>query len=155
MYLPVPYDIYEKIGSFADIDTRRFMNLLPRKISKERIFNLESLMAKKLANQYHSIKNKFISTLFVLSNNHVLWLKYDYRRDTTTIIDMNNYKRFTLNEDENCFHCITRDIIGNQYKIFKWFDKRPKMIAGSRFLARATECCFPAHIIKYAGMRPP
>jgi hypothetical protein len=92
MHLPtLPYDILEKIASFADIDTRRYMGFKPNPLSPIIQQNMEKLIRKKyLSRYYHCDSNKIktISTAILISRNptmesKVCYIAYDIETDTT------------------------------------------------------------------------
>lgn len=68
MYFPVPFDIYERIAWFCDIDTRRAMGFLPRKLPPTVVSDMNVRLRQR-----HAVVNRvniFSSNMFVI--NHAI-----------------------------------------------------------------------------------
>ena len=74
----LPFDLLEKIANVADIDTRRHMGFLPRKLCTQRLEAMEYKIRRRLAMQYRSLGTLIFCCYTILPVNNVLIYMFYY-----------------------------------------------------------------------------
>lgn len=83
-------DVLEKIADFSDIDSRRFMGYKPKKINKNILTNMNTLIKNKY-NSIYTIYDGEIVSIFrnaELNNGTGKYLAYNYHHNCVNIIHM-------------------------------------------------------------------
>lgn len=76
----IPFDIVAHIGSYADIDTRRYMGLPPRRISKTVLKDAQAMLDQVTRKQV--VLNQNHLTVFAGSHKRIHMMMYDFKKST-------------------------------------------------------------------------
>jgi hypothetical protein len=102
------YDIIEKIADMVDIDTRRNMGFLPRKLSHERLNHVKQLYERHVSSQrqyYQYIEGEPVfvnSTLLPLSSTRCMYYSYSiiFGKVQICLIVLANFNLSMLEKNE-------------------------------------------------------
>lgn len=106
--MTLPFDLLEKIADAADIDTRRNMGFLPRKLCTHRLKAAEELLSRRSAMQYHyleKIGETFVyvcSTLLPITNKKLLHIAYSvlFNKTYLYLMTIENFDDVDININE-------------------------------------------------------
>ena len=91
----LPYDILEKIASYADADSRRAMRFPPRKLNKELLEKVHILISKKYNSYCYNKFNDINSSLFIIDKvddiTTAVYFMYNFSTDIFTIIHIKGH----------------------------------------------------------------
>lgn len=145
----LPLEIIEKIGDFADIDTRRALGLQPRKLNKTLLARADELLKRQLYSRFYYNDHVFTTVLpiqIIDKNTTVtaLFIWFDTLFDTMTFMvttsDMSSIK--TSKNKSYIFATVSRMYYVNPkrsidpvYNIYNSFDLSTEMITMTEYNA--------------------
>jgi len=126
----LPYDVLQFIADYADIDSRRYMGFLPRKISADVLSIMNDMLEKKHTAKYHGYNGQittFVPTSLVKDGvMSAMYMSYHYDQDTLTVIHTTGI--FNCSSQNNIGFDTMNIVRSVGYEIFDVFDEKPMCI---------------------------